>query len=39
MVRNSSFEVNDVVFTDAWPAVLVVVVLGADLVVSGLAFA
>ena len=39
MVRNSSFDVNDVVFTEGWPAVLVVVILGADLVVSGLAFA
>lgn len=39
MVRNSSFDVKDVVFTEAWPAVVVVVVLGADLVVLGLAFA
>ena len=39
MVRNSSFEVNEIVFTEGWPAVLVVVVLGANLVVSGLAFA
>ena len=39
MVRNSSFDVNDVVFTEGWPAVWVVVVLEADLVVSGFAFA
>ena len=39
MVRNSSFDVKDVVFTEVWPAVVVVVVLGADLVVLGLAFA
>lgn len=39
MVRNSSFDVNDVVFTEEWPAVFVVVVLEAGLVVSGLAFA
>lgn len=39
VVRNSSFESNEVVLTDGWPAVLVVVILGADLVVSGLAFA
>lgn len=39
MVRNSSFEVNDVVFREEWPAMLVVVDLRADLVISGLAFA
>lgn len=39
MVRNSSFDVNDVVFTEGWPAVLIVVVLVADFVASGLAFA
>ena len=39
VVRNSSFEFKEVVLTDKWPAVLVVVILGADLVVSGLAFA
>lgn len=39
VVRNSSFDVNDVVFTEGWPAVLLVVVFGADLMVSGLAFA
>ena len=38
MVRNSSEEVRLVVFTEGWPAVFVVVVLGFDLVVSGFAF-
>ena len=39
MVRNSSFDVNEVVFTEGRSAVLLVIVLGADLLVSGLAFA
>ena len=38
MVRNSSVEVKVVVLTEGWPAVFVVVVLGADLVVFGFAF-
>ena len=38
MVRNSSVEVRLVVFTEGWPAVFVVVVLGVDFVVSGFAF-
>jgi len=37
-VRNSSVEVRVVVFTEGWPAVLVVVVLEADFVVFGFAF-
>ena len=39
VVRNSSFDVNDAVFTEGWPAAFVVVFCGADLVVLGLALA
>ena len=38
VVRNSSVEVKLVVLTEGWPAVLVVVVLGACFVVLGFAF-
>ena len=38
MVRNSSVDVNDVVLTEGWPAVLVVVVFEALFVVAGFAF-
>lgn len=37
-MRNSSVEVREVVFTEGWPAVFVVVVFGAEVLVLGFAF-